>query len=132
MLMILRKIIYLSIGYCSVQSPHITLLCYLWAGQYRMEHVIHNFYNFSISWIKVTYKVLASAAFFGTVRFFSCIITLGKSKNSAVHPSSDGFHSNPLQNLRHDCLKEICLQLLLNLRVWNKAHLDNHLGCLNF
>ena len=30
------------IGYCSVQSPHMKLLCYLCASQYRMEQVIHD------------------------------------------------------------------------------------------
>ena len=135
--MIPRKIQYLFIGYCSVQSMHIKLLGYLCAGQYQMEQAIHdiniNFYNFSISLIKVIYKVLPSAAFFGTVKFFSYMIILDNSKNSV--PSIQivmEFHSNPLQDLRHDCLNEIYSQLLLNLRVWNKAHLDDHLGCLNF
>ena len=42
------------------------------------------------------------------------------------------FRSNPLQDLRHEYLKEIYSQLLLNLWTWNKVHLDDHLGCLNF
>ena len=36
------------------------------------------------------YSVLASAAFFATVKFFSCIIILDDSKNSAEHPKSGG------------------------------------------
>ena len=42
------------------------------------------------------------------------------------------FHSDLLQDLRHDCLMEIYSQLLLKLRVWNKVHLDDHLDYLNF
>ena len=42
------------------------------------------------------------------------------------------FHCNPMQDLSHYCLKEIYSQLLLNLRVWNKVHLEDHLDCLNF
>ena len=81
--------------------------------------------------IKVIYKVLPSAAFFGTVKFFSYMIILDNSKNSV--PSIQivmEFHSNPLQDLRHEYLKEIYSQLLLNFWVWNKVHLDDHLGFL--
>ena len=66
-----------------------------------------NFYNLFISWIKVIYKILASAVFFRTVKFFSYMIILDNSKNSAEYPNMMEFHSNPLQDLRHEYLKEI-------------------------
>ena len=31
-----------TIGYCSVQSPHIKLLCYFWTGQDQTEKLIHD------------------------------------------------------------------------------------------
>ena len=55
-----------------------------------MEQVTSNLYNFSISWIKVIYKVLASAAFLGTVKFFPYMVILENSKDSAEHPNTDG------------------------------------------
>ena len=63
------------------------------------------------------------------------MIILDNSKNSAEHPNSDivmEFHSNLLQDLCHGCLKENYSQLLLNLRIWNKVHLDDHLALLSF
>ena len=57
--------------------------CYLLACQYQTEQVIHDIIiNFFFS--------NASAAVFGTVKFFSYVIILDNYENSAEHPNSDG------------------------------------------